>query len=335
MRRIFQSVVFVSAVSWLACSRSPEAPSDTPTSGVIAGQTVNAIDGVAVAGVLVQMGRARPVTSDAGGFFQTDAGGPGTYATILTGGGAVERHTMVTGPTSQRLELSLIPQSFDLGAFDQMFRAANARLQRWTSRPSLVVVASVMSYRGNNGTEYAANSEQLSDDEVTQLIAHLSEGLSILTGTTYTTFATVDVERPDSGQRVNMARSGKIVVGRFTGVVSIAETIGFGTWQEQADGTVTGGSMFLDRDFDKNDSRRRLLRIHELGHALGYLHVTTRTSIMNPAIGPEPTEFDRSGGTIAFHRPPGNVTPDTDPSPPSRGFSLGSTRWVRPDCRLR
>ena len=31
--------------------------------------------------------------------------------------------------------------------------------------------------------------------------------------------------------------------------------------------------MFLDRDFDKNDNRRRLLRIHELGHALGLMHV--------------------------------------------------------------
>ncbi len=52
--------------------------------------------------------------------------------------------------------------------------------------------------------------------------------------------------------------------------------------------------MYLDREFDRDDSRRRLLRIHELGHALGYQHVESRTSIMNPSVGPEPTEFDRA-----------------------------------------
>jgi hypothetical protein len=88
--------------------------------------------------------------------------------------------------------------------------------------------------------------------------------------------------------------------------------------------------MFLDRTFDRDDERRRLLRIHELGHALGYLHVGSRLSIMNPAIGPEPTTFDRQGATIAFQRMPGNVPPDSDPTAiagPGGGYSL---RWAAP-----
>ena len=32
-----------------------------------------------------------------------------------------------------------------------MFRSSDARLTRWTSRPSLVVLASVMAYRNGNG----------------------------------------------------------------------------------------------------------------------------------------------------------------------------------------
>jgi hypothetical protein len=93
--------------------------------------------------------------------------------------------------------------------------------------------------------------------------------------------------------------------------------------------------MFLDRDFDKNDSRRRLLRIHELGHALGYQHVKSRTSIMNPAIGPDPTDFDRAGSIVAFQRQPGNRSPDVDPT---GGVRLSSTaeggRWSDPTvCR--
>ena len=293
------------------------------------GQTVNAIDGGGAGGLSVEVGRTR-VTTDSNGYFQAEVGGRGTYATTITGAAVVDHETALTGPTADRLRVSLIPASFDLAAFDQMFRTANSRLQRWTSRPPLVVVATTMSFKSGNGDEYSAISDQMSDDEVSLLVAHLTEGLTLLTGGTYTSFASVSIEHPASGDRVDIVRSGQIVVGRYTGVVGFVDTIGFGRWQEQADGTVTGGSIYLDRDFDRNDPRRRLLRFHELGHALGYLHVTTRTSIMNPSIGPEPTEFDRSGAVIAFQRPPGNVTPDVDPGQPVRGFSAATGRWVAP-----
>jgi hypothetical protein len=325
--------VCVSCALLTACAGSPSGPSDT-ASGMFQGQTVNAIDGTAVAGMSVQVGRAPTVTTDSSGNFQADVGGPGTYAASIAGSAVVERHTVVSAPTAARARVSLIPASFDLQAFDQMFRTANARLQRWTTQPALVVVASVMSFRGGSANQYSATSDQMTDDEVALLIAHMTEGLSLLTGGTYTSFAAVAVERPASGDRVLAARSGKIVVGRYTGIVSFTETIGYGTWQEQPDGSVTGGSMFLDSQFDRTDSRRRLLRIHELGHALGYLHVTTRVSIMNPSIGPEPTDFDRTGAIIAFERPPGNVSPDVDPSSGPRGFSVGEGRWVAPvPCR--
>jgi hypothetical protein len=108
-------------------------------------------------------------------------------------------------------------------------------------------------------------------------------------------------------------REGKIVVGRYNGIEGLLNTIGFGQWLAQSSGQVTGGAVYLDRNFDKNSEGRRLLRTHELGHALGYSHVTASTSIMNPAIGPEPTTFDRQGSIIAFQRLPGNQAPDTDP----------------------
>ncbi len=98
-----------------------------------------------------------------------------------------------------------------------------------------------------------------------------------------------------------------------TGITSLAKTIGYGLWSEQPDGSIVGGAMYLDREFDRDDNRRRLLRIHELGHALGYQHVESRTSIMNPSIGPEPTEFDRAGAIIAFARPVGNKSPRRRP----------------------
>ena len=108
----------------------------------------------------------------------------------------------------------------------------------------------------------------MTGDEVTVLTNHLNEALALLTGGTFTSFASVKVEWPPAGERVGVQRTGTIVVGRYTGVQDQEQTVGYGSWAEQPDGTVVGGSMWLDWDFDCDDAERRLVRIHELGHAL-------------------------------------------------------------------
>jgi hypothetical protein len=332
MRALHAPILLLTTALAAGCTGSPSSPSSTPPAiapeRLVEGQAVNAVDGTAAAGLSVRVNTAPTATTDASGYFRTEVDRPGSYATTITGPAIVERQTLVSSPTVERARLSVIPSSFDLAAFDEMFRTANARLQRWTTRPALVVLASVMSYR-MPADEYTATSEQMSDEEVSLMIAHLAEGLSLLTGGTYTSFASVDIERPASGARASVTRPGTIVVGRYNGILTFAQTIGYGRWAENADGSVSGGAMFLDRGFDRDDSRRRLLRIHELGHALGYLHVESRTSIMNPAIGPEPTDFDRSAAIVAFQRTPGNVWPDRDPMSSAPGpFATGQARWT-------
>jgi hypothetical protein len=321
-------------VAAAACGGSKSTPTAPETPTVLQGQTVSAIDGSAMV-VSVQVGDRPTIQSDAEGNFQVDVRGAGSYPTTVTGRPIIERHTNITGPGADRARLSLIPAAFDLQAFDEMFRGANSRLQRWTSPPSLVVVATVMRYTDADTDRYEALNERLTDAEVSALVSNLTEGLALLTAGTYSDFAAVDIERPESGERVNVQRVGRIVVGRYRGIRTLAQTIGYGTWAEQSSGAVVGGTMWLDRDFDKDDSRRRLLRIHELGHALGYNHVTTRPSIMNPSIGPEPTDFDRAGSTIAFQRPVGNKSPDTDPASsagggPTSAVTEGAVRWNPP-----
>jgi hypothetical protein len=171
--------------------------------------------------------------------------------------------------------------------------------------------------------EYHATSEQLTETETTILIEQLTEALAMLTGNTFTAFASVERESASSGAKVNTLRPGKIVVGRYNGIQGLLNTIGFGRWATNGSGEVVGGAIYLDRDFDKSKDARRLLRTHELGHALGYNHVTARTSIMNPAIGPEATIFDRQGAIIAFQRRPGNQSPDTDPGTRPSGGVFG------------
>ena len=312
---------------------SPTEPSSSggPTSSVLQGQTVNAIDGAPLSNLSVRVGTSFPLsaTTDGSGYFQVDVNAQSVHRTVVSGGSVVERDTRIGGSGS-RARVSMIPSSFDLHAFDEMFRGSNARLQRWTSRPALVILAAVMEYRDQSGQTYSATEEKLSDEEIAQLRTHLEEGLALLTGGAYTSFASVDVEHPAGGTRVNTLRTGQIVVGRYNGIAKFANTIGYGMWSEMPNGSIAGGAMYLDREFDRDDSRRRLLRVHELGHALGYQHVESRTSIMNPSIGPEPTEFDRSGAIIAFERPVGNTSPDIDPASGSLTVLTGEGRWVAP-----
>jgi hypothetical protein len=322
----------IAAAFAVSCASSPAGPSD-PSNSVIQGQTVNAIDRSSIGKLSVQVGSERAVTTDETGRFQIEINA-GTYPAVIRGAGIVERQTSISSPSETALQVSLIPASFDLTAFDEMVRTSNARLQRWTSQPSLIVLASVMLYRDGSGNDYNATSDQLLDTEVEQMVADLTDGLTLLTGQTYTSFASIAVERPSPGQRVTVARPGHIVVGEYKGIASIAGTIGYGTWAETTEGSVVAGAMFLDRDFDQNDGRRRLLRIHELGHALGFLHVTARPSIMNPSLGFEPTEFDRASAAIAFQRQPGNRPPDIDPAPHatlgSRTAVPSRIHWVPP-----
>jgi hypothetical protein len=305
------------------------------TSATVQGQIVDVANGSPSSGLSVLMGAYREATTDADGQFAVEGARPGTYTTTVRGAAIVER-TLTLHTAADRMRISVIPSSFDLVAFDQMFRSENARLQRWTSRPVLVVVASTMTLTSTSSDSYQASAEQMSGDEVSQMVAQLTEALTLHSGGTFGSFAGVEIERPAAGERVSVTRNGKIVVGRYSGILDVANTVGYGRWSTAGDGTVVGGAMFLDRDFDRNDSRRRLLRMHELGHALGYQHVTSRTSIMNPSIGAEPTEFDRSAAVIAFARPPGNRSPDTDPANGPR-LTLGTgsaARWSDPTpCR--
>ena len=78
-----------------------------------------------------------------------------------------------------------------------------------------------------------------------------------------------------------------------------------------ANGTITSGTVMLDEDYDRNTQQPRLLRMHELGHALGFNHVESLRSVMNPTVGTEPTDFDRRTARIAFR----HIAPADRPAP--------------------
>ena len=190
----------------------------------------------------------------------------------------------------------------DRQALQEMLGSAQG-LQRWRQAPKLTILVSVMNYRSGGDVEYAATNELLSDVDVAELVRDLTDGLAVLTANTFEQFSSVSHEVIAPGATVRVSRPDQIVTGRFNGLRRSVKTLGFGGRRARKDGTITAGAILLDSEFDRTSARRRLLRTHELGHALGYNHVHSRTSIMNPGIGAEPNDFDRAAALIAFREP--------------------------------
>jgi hypothetical protein len=187
----------------------------------------------------------------------------------------------------------------DRYALDEMLRGTHGAALRWDQVPELVVLMPVMQYEKSQGTNYRATAERLTEEEADEIVADLSRALAVLTDNAFQTFAAVHRQTVAAGELVNVMRPGQIVVARYNGVRDQLATIGFGGRSTRGS-TIRAGSIILDSDFDRTSGARRLLRIHELGHALGYNHVQSRSSIMNPKIGSEVTSFDRSAARIAF-----------------------------------
>jgi hypothetical protein len=279
--------------------------------------TGTAIDGVSdrpLSGVLVHIDGVGDFTTGADGAFGIVAADPEQVRSVtITSPSTLDRrtHLRVPGPPAT---LSLIPRSIDLVAFDQMFRG-NGALMRWTSAPSLVLQARVLQFTNVDDTEYTATTELMTDAELDALAADLVWALPQLTGNNFTAFAGEQRESAAPGDRVRVTRPGQIVVARYTGLQTATTFAGYGRWQTSG-GEVRAGVVMLDDGFENSGSPfRRTLRAHELGHSLGYNHVTARDSVMNTSARFEPNAFDKAGAKLAFLRPPLNQSPDIDPDP--------------------
>lgn len=184
-------------------------------------------------------------------------------------------------------------------ALEEMLYGGYASGLRWDGVPALVVLMPVMEYAPGPERRYRATERTLTPREADSLVADLSEALSTLTAGVFDGFGAIRFETPAAGEFVDILRPGHIVVGRYAGVRDRAATLGFGGRMTRGD-VIRGGSIILDDEFDRSSNSRRLLRMHELGHALGYNHVHSQASIMNPRLGSGPTAFDLAAARLAF-----------------------------------
>lgn len=273
---------------------------------------VDAISDGAVAGVTLHIDGSGDAVSSSNGSFAVEST-QSSPSVRLTSPVTVERvaQLLVPGPT---VVLSVIPISFDLTAFDQMFRTSS-RLQRWMTPPRVVLQRRVLQFTQATDNSFIATAALMTDAEAAGVLADLRWALPQATGNRFGAFTGEPEETASVGERVVVSRTGDIVVAEYSGLSAVTGGAGWGRWALDSHGAVVGGIIMLDRGFETSQTPfRRSLRTHELGHALGYSHVTTRASFMNSSASVEPLAFDRDATKIAFQRQPGSRSPDIDPS---------------------
>ncbi len=330
-------LVAACAVAAACGAKSPTSATPPPGNNPPAGgaqtivRIVDAVTGNGVAGVTGTIDTQTSRASDGGGQSTVWAQQAGKYTVTFSGSSIRTRTTSINVPSAET-PVSVISGSFDLTAFDQMIRSSG-KLQRWTAAPPLVVLTRVVQYESNTSNTLTALSDEIDAADQQALVRDLSDGFAILTDHQLGTFSSVTFETPDPGSRVNVMRTGAILVARSKGLTLGSRYWGYGRWATTSSGVVVGGNIMVDADFDGGDSQyKRCLRIHELGHALGYNHVdpSVRASVMNSAANYEPNAWDLQAVHIAFLRPPGNVSPDTDPSSFTVNARTGAVIWSPP-----
>lgn len=287
---------------------------------MVTGSVVSALDessGAAnvaftAAGTLVGRGDRR-------GTFAVGFHTSGMNRTTLTAGGFVERETDIAAPGSG-LRLSLIPSTFDLVSFNQMFRhqgltGAGPGLTRWAEPPGLVLERRVVEFTDVCASSYAAVDQLISGEDAGEILKDMRDGYELLTAGRLGPLASITTQQAETGAALSPRQAGRIVVMRGIGLTSKSGFWGYACWSTTADGAVTSGFIILDNDFERSPSPyHRSLRMHELGHTLGCQHVdVSRPSVMNSNARREPQPFDLQAARVAMVRPPGNRPPDIDP----------------------
>ena len=300
----------------------PTAPTGSgPTASV---RVVSTLTDQAVLGASASGASVRSTRSEGDGLVTLEASGPGRYAVSVTAAQFVTRQTTVAIPGNDA-SLDLIPSSFDLVAFDQMFRGVTTggRLAKYLVAPALVVQRTGLLWANSPDDRYLAEGEQWTDADIEGVIADLTFGLQTISAGVFPAFSAIRVEQAAAGTMVTVPQAGAIVVAKYRGLrgPSGDRIGGFGKTNIDAAGVIRSGMVMLDRDGELQSASPRRVRVHELGHVLGTSHVTSRISFMNPdGNGGLPNEADMEAFRVAARRPPGNRPPDVD----SADFTLNA-----------
>lgn len=331
-RGIPRTIAALCALVFAGCgggssSKGSTSPSTTPTSPTTPTNTWSAAGQIVVTGTSQGIGGAvvtpgwalSAVTADAQGNYQlADAANPPStpYPVTVSASGFVSHDTWITWARSARtgVNLDLIRNAapFSMDFYKQFARdtydsdpGAPFGLQRWTSAPSFYVKT------------VDQNGRPVEPEVLTRIYDAIRAAVPAFTGGAYSVGAletgtetraaaanwiNVDIRRDSAEKRV----CGYAYVGANPGSITLNDDV-CSCGSNKIPGAVT---------------------MHEVGHAMGFFHVSDRGSLMYPFVAGDCPAGALSAAEsyhakLAYMRPRGNLDPDRDP-PSGAAFAAGS-----------
>lgn len=289
---------------------SPTAPSATPQSDWSISGRITSQSGASVSGAVVSPTDSPPVQADRAGNYTISGNGQPSenpYALQVTANGYLRRRTWVQWQRGARngVDVNLISLAapFSLTFYQQLARDAEDEprslqpLSLWPGGNPRIYVRTV----DQNGDPISPSVLSRVYSVIPDAIADWTSGKLAVASMDH---GTATRQRQDGWIIVNFVRNpsggdicGQSYVGSLNGLI------------ELVDGACTCGGNTVPTQ----------VVAHEVGHAMGFFHVSDRGSLMYPQASRNCTNTalsaaERFHSGIAWTREPGNLDPDLDPS---------------------
>ena len=271
------------------------------TSILLAGRLVDQFDGHALSGLTVQYA-GKSATTDGSGRFTI----PGTASSSLTtltlsGSGVYKRVTFAETGDSQ---WQVVPASFSMTAFNDVARDEyGSGTVRWVGAPTVYVDTRPEGFTSPDLSTWISEVKVQAAEFISDWTgAKIQPATVIVTSNPPRDFspATIVIHFSEDDSRYGGNSN-------FIGATRMSYT---------SAGTVSSAAIWLRYlGYSGNAGKRKGILGHELGHAMGYGHMTSGTfSFMEPSLGTKTdlSSFDIQAASLLYSRAPENTSPDTD-----------------------